>query len=205
MGEHRTCWQPPRPLYSHSLCALRDDAPIIFVYTLGHSLCSQYQRDVDQPFSIDMFIANCVLKDVPLSPLEKGPLVWSDTSTITPPIPFHRSAILLQTPTAPIPTNIATDVIRVAGKGGHQTTPAFTLYLTHNVVTEIALVEGRGRVGCAAYALQFGTLRAGGRAFAGESLAAADGFPGRLGGAGRPVSVGFDGVALARSEKRLVR
>lgn len=72
-------------------------------------------------------------------------------------------------------------------------------------MTQIALVEGRRRVGCAAHALQFGTLRAGRRAFSGEALAAADGLPRRFGGAGRPVSIGLYGVALAGSGEWLVR
>lgn len=127
---------------------------------------------------------------------------WSNTSPIVFPISLQRNAILLQSPTTAIPANIVTNVIRAAGRGGHQRSghqriPALALHLTHNVMTEIALVERRRRVGCTAHAIHFGTLRAGRRAFSGETLAAADGFPRRFGGAGRPVTIGLDGIALA--------
>lgn len=125
-----------------------------------------------------------------------------DASFITPSIPPHSSTILLQTPTTTIATHITANVIRTAGSSSSRdapTIPTLALDLTHDVVTQVALVERCRRVGCTAHALQLGTLRAGGCAFAGEALAAADGFPGRFGGAGRPVPVGLYGVALAGS------
>lgn len=70
-------------------------------------------------------------------------------------------------------------------------------------MTEVTLVERRGGIGCAAHALQLGTLGGGRRLLAAESLPAADGLPLRLWVALVPVTVGVDSVALAGSMELL--
>lgn len=66
-------------------------------------------------------------------------------------------------------------------------------------MSQIALMKRHRRIGCTAHALQLGTLGGGRSAFAGGTLAAADGFPGWGGGGEGPVGVGLDGGALAGS------
>lgn len=126
-----------------------------------------------------------------------------NTPDITPPVAPHSRTILFQSLTPSIPTDIVTDIIRGARSCSSLSVWPLAFHLPYNIMAQITLVERRGRVGCAAYALHLGALGAGSSRFAAEALAAADGLPHWFGGGREPVQVGVDSVALAGSGESL--